>query len=55
MDPRPERVQKFVGGGYAPAVFDEVGEEVEDLRLDVDCLPASLKGPRFGVELVLPE
>ncbi len=33
-------------------MLDQIGEEIEDLRLDPDSLPTPLEGPRFGVELV---
>jgi hypothetical protein len=52
---RPEGFEEFVGGSNALAVLDQVDEQVEDLRLDVNPLPTPLERTRFGVESVIPE
>ncbi len=52
---RPEGVEQLVRRHHPLAALDQVGEQVEGLRLNGDPPALALEGPRFGVELVLAE
>ncbi len=51
--PRPQGVEQLVRGDDALAVLDQIGEDIEHLRLDRNPASTLLEDSRFSVELIL--